>query len=98
MPKVKSKQNIKRRKVKFSLKAAGAKEVLLLGDFNNWNPITPPMKNDGNGTWHKTVMLLPGKYEYKFIIDGEWKEDPRNDHACRNGFGTQNSVLTLTER
>jgi 1,4-alpha-glucan branching enzyme len=96
MPTVKSKQIKKRRKVTFSLEKVGANEVILMGDFNKWNPKIHPMKNDGNGTWNKIVMLSPGRYEYKFMIDGEWREDPQNDQVCLNRFGTQNNVLNLT--
>ena len=71
MSHVKSKQKIKRRRVKFSLKSNGAKEVILMGDFNNWNSKKHPMKSDGDDAWNKTVMLSYGKHEYKFLIDGE---------------------------
>ena len=90
-----SKQIIKRQRITFSFEAATADEVALMGDFNNWNPKKHPMKNDGSGTWNKTVVLSPGKYEYKFYVDGEWAKDPRNDQTCSNCFGTQNSVLNL---
>ena len=96
MSKVKSKQKIKRRRVTFSLEAAKAGEVILMGDFNQWNPKTHSMKNDENGIWNKTVIIPPGKYEYKFLVDGQWKEDPQNDQTCPNCFGTKNSVLNLT--
>jgi 1,4-alpha-glucan branching enzyme len=96
MSKVKSKQTTKRRRVTFSLEATEAEEVVLMGDFNKWNPETHPMKNDGNGIWNKTVTLVPGQYEYKFLIDGNWREDPRNDQACPNCFGSLNSILNLT--
>jgi len=96
MAKVKSKQEIKRRKINFTLDSPDAQEVILMGDFNSWNSKRHPMKRDGKGIWNKTVMLSPGKYEYKFLIDGEWREDPRNDRNCLNCFGTQNSVLNLT--
>ena len=96
MPSIKSKQTLKRRKVLFSLEKVDANEVILMGDFNKWNPKMHPMKNDGNGTWKKIVMLSPGRYEYKFLVDGQWREDPRNGQVCRNRFGTQNSVLNLT--
>jgi 1,4-alpha-glucan branching enzyme len=96
MSKVEIKQNQKRRRTTFSLEATEAKEVVLMGDFNNWNPKTHPMKNDGNGIWNKTVMLFPGTYEYKFLIDGAWKEDPQNYRTCPNGFGTHNSVINVT--
>lgn len=91
------KQIVKRRRVTFSFKATVANEVILMGDFNNWNPKKHPMKNDGGGTWSKTVVLSPGEHEYKFFVDGEWKKDPRNDQTCLNCFGTQNSVLNLEE-
>lgn len=90
------KQRIKRKKVTFSLKVSEAKEIFLMGDFNNWNPKKHPMKNDGNGIWNKIVILPPGKYEYKFLIDGDWKNDPQNDQVCSNCFGTLNSVFDLS--
>ena len=96
MTKVKSKQKMEKQKVIFSIEAAEAKKVILMGDFNNWDPKTHPMKKDGNGVWKKTLMLPPNKYEYKFLIDGDWKEDPRNDQECPNCFGTVNSIFTLT--
>ena len=96
MAKVKPKQKVKRRRVTFSLEATQAKEVILTGDFNNWDPKIHPMKTDGNGLWNKTVMIPPGKYEYKFLIDGDWKEDPQNAQTCPNCFGTQNSIINLS--
>ena len=56
------------------------------------------MKSDGHGTWKKTLMLSPGKYEYKFFIDGAWQEDHRNSQRCLNCFGTQNNVIVLSAR
>ncbi len=96
MSKVKTKQKIKRRKVTFSLETTDANEVILMGDFNDWNPKRHSMKTDGNGVWNKTVIIPPGKYEYKFLIDGNWIEDPQNDQTCLNCFGTLNSVFNLT--
>ena len=96
MSKIRSKQKIKRRRWTFTLEAAEAKEVFLIGDFNHWSPEKHPMKRDENGMWNKVVMLPPGDYEYKFIVDGQWREDPRNDQTCLNCFGTQNNLLNLT--
>jgi len=90
-----SKNKIKQKKVAFSIEAANVKSVTLMADFNNWNPVKHPMKNDGNGTWTKTVMLSPGQYEYKFLIDGNWLEDPQSNSTCRNCFGTYNRVIKL---
>ena len=92
------KQKVKRRRVTFSFEDSAANEVILMGDFNNWHPKKHAMKNNGDRTWNKTVMLAPGRYEYKFFVDGKWKTDPRNSHACANCFGTQNSVLNIEKR
>jgi 1,4-alpha-glucan branching enzyme len=93
--KIKSKQAIKRRRVTFSLEATHASEVILMGDFDNWDPKVHPMKNNGNGIWNRTLMIYPGRYEYKFLVDGQWTEDPQNDQNCPNSFGTYNSVINL---
>ena len=98
MSKAKSKQKIKQRRWTFSLNAAEAKEVILMGDFNNWNPKKHPMKKDDNGKWTKAVLLPPGQYEYKFLVDGQWKEDPQNDRTCSNKFGSYNNVFNLPKR
>ena len=95
-PETKSRQKIKRRRVTFSLETAEVQDVILMGDFNNWNPKTHPMKYDGNGVWNKTVILSPGEYEYKFLIDGSWVEDPLNDQTCPNCFGTRNCIINVT--
>jgi 5'-AMP-activated protein kinase regulatory beta subunit len=96
MTKIKPKQKIKRRRVTFSFESSGAKEVILMGEFNNWNTKTHPMKSNGNGMWKKSVVIPPGRYEYKFLVDEKWKEDPQNDRTCLNCFGTNNNVFNLT--
>jgi len=98
MAKVKPKKNIKRRKISFSFESSDAKEVILMGDFNNWNPKKHPMKKDDNGKWTKAVILPPGQYEYKFLVDGQWKQDPQNNRICPNNLGTYNNVFNLTKR
>jgi 1,4-alpha-glucan branching enzyme len=98
MVKAKTKPKSNLRKVKFSFESANAREVLLLGDFNNWDPQAHPMKNDGNGRWNRTVMIPFGKYEYKFLADGQWLLDPCNDQRCPNCFGGDNSVLNLERK
>jgi len=55
------------------------------------------MQHNENGIWSKTLVLSPGKYEYKFFVDGMWKKDPQNAKTCLNCFGTQNSVFNLEE-
>ena len=97
MSKGKPNQKAKRRRWTFILEAKDAQEVILMGDFNNWSSKKHPMQRDKNGTWNKTVMLFPGNHEYKFLVDGQWREDPSNDRLCQNCFGTYNSVINLPE-
>jgi 1,4-alpha-glucan branching enzyme len=96
MAKAKLEEKVKRRKIIFSLKTSTAHEVILMGDFNDWNAKAHPMNKDENGVWKKTVMLFPGRYEYKFLVDGQWETDPQNDQVCFNRFGTRNSILVVS--
>jgi len=86
----------KRRRIIFSFNAPEAREVSLVGEFNNWDPGKHPMKSDGNGLWTKTVMLEPGIYEYKFLADENWTLDTQNDHSRLNCYGTMNSLITVS--
>jgi 5'-AMP-activated protein kinase regulatory beta subunit len=85
----------KRQRVNFTIEAPEAESVFLVGDFNGWNEKKHPMKQNGNGTWRKTIMIGPGTYEYKFLVDGNWKNDPNNANASNNNFGTQNNWIRL---
>ena len=96
MVRIKTRQEIKRRKVTFSLENADANEVFLIGDFNKWNLRSHPMKSDENGAWVRNVIIPPGEYEYKFIVDGQWKEDPQNEQLSLNCFGTYNNIINVT--
>jgi len=41
------------------------------------------------------VSLNPGKYTYKFFVDGQWMIDPANDEWESNWEGRENSVLWI---
>ena len=85
----------KKGRVSFKLEAPDAQKVSLVGDFNNWNPKTHVMKKDKKGVWSKTILIAPGRYEYKFFVDGEWWNDPHNDQRVLNTFGSINNVLAI---
>jgi 1,4-alpha-glucan branching enzyme len=92
---VKRKARPKRRRTVFSVSAPDAHEVFLAGDFNDWDGRKHPMKKEKNGVWKKVTQLLPGKYEYKFLIDGQWHNDPASAWTCQNAFGTTNNVIEV---
>ena len=82
-------------KVTFVLLDLGAKQVSLAGEFNGWASNGTPMKRDDAGHWETTLALPPGRYEYKFVVDGEWVPDPQARDQVRNQHGTLNSVIEV---
>jgi 1,4-alpha-glucan branching enzyme len=92
---VKRKAEPKRRRTIFSISAPEAHEVFLVGDFNDWDVRKHPMKKEKNGVWKKVTQLLPGRHEYKFLIDGQWHNDPASGWTCQNAFGTTNNVIEV---
>ncbi|HQO38229.1 MAG TPA: isoamylase early set domain-containing protein [Candidatus Omnitrophota bacterium] len=79
----------------FQIFAPQAKKVSVAGSFNNWDPKKVTAKKDTKGNWAVSVSLKPGRYEYKFLIDGSWVNDPKCNNAVYNTFGTQNSVVEV---
>ncbi len=87
------KQSHKRATFKFM--APEAESVLLAGDFNAWDPNAHPLKKVSNGMWRINVSLSPGRYEYRFLVDGQWLNDPECETFVPNPFGSDNSVKNL---
>ena len=86
-------------KVSFRLDAAeasGAKNVQLLGDFNNWDKSTEPMTALKSNDFTATLELEAGKeYQFRYLIDGSaWKNDTQADALVANSFGEENSVVS----
>jgi 1,4-alpha-glucan branching enzyme len=81
--------------VSFTFVEPNAKAVSVAGQFNNWNAKANPLIKDANGIWTATVPLKPGKYQYKFVIDGDWRLDPANSETQDDGGGNMNSVKTV---
>ncbi|MFA4991711.1 MAG: isoamylase early set domain-containing protein [Candidatus Omnitrophota bacterium] len=81
--------------ITFKYSAPEAKEVKLAGDFNSWNPSKTTLKKSKNGTWTRDLNLKPGRYEYKFVVDGQWQKDPFNSLFAKNTYGTENSVIQI---
>ena len=85
----------KRKNVPFQVSAPQARQVYLSGTFNFWDARTLPMKRDEKGVWRTEITLSSGRYEYKFIVDGQWQNDPANTQTVANTFGTHNSVIQV---
>jgi len=76
----------------FSLTAADAASVLLVGDFTQWQQNPIPMKRDGNGVWSTMIALGAGTHRYRFLVDGEWRDDPDCILRVQNPYGSEDSV------
>jgi hypothetical protein len=78
--------------VKFTFVAPSAKQVFLVGDFNDWDVSKTPMAESG-GTWTVVVPMPAGRHQYSFMVDGKsWSNDPNAPSAPDDGFGHTNSV------
>ena len=80
-------------KVIFEVYAPRAKSVYLVGILTTG--ISGLVHGKENGVWVITLDLPPGKYEYRYLIDGGWYNDPQK---CRilTGWG-ENSVLEVEQ-
>ncbi|MBV8781643.1 MAG: AAA family ATPase [Phycisphaerae bacterium] len=82
--------------VVFAARFENARKVLIAGDFNNWLPMSTPMQNGGvPGRWRTTLPLSPGRYRYRFVVDGKWVTDPHNQYVEANQFGELNNVIEV---
>lgn len=71
---------------------SNAKHVYISGSFNAWSTKKTPMQKIGNG-WELSIKLQPGKYTYKYIVDGRWIHDPSNRQREKNEHNSYNSVV-----
>ena len=53
------------------------------------------MQLQEDGHWETTIALAPGRYEYKFVVDGQWLPDPLAHENVWNQHGTLNSVVEV---
>lgn len=79
--------------LRFILHAPQATQVALCGDFNAWSQ--EAMRQTQAGQWEASKTLPPGQYEYKFLVDGQWIQDPQARESVPNPFGTSNSVVKV---
>ncbi|GAB4343313.1 MAG: hypothetical protein Kow0099_21600 [Candidatus Abyssubacteria bacterium] len=84
-------------RVTFSYFDPGAQEVKVAGEFNDWLPSAQHnLRRDQDGRWVVRLPLKPGRYQYKFIVDGRWAKDPSNPNEVIGEFGQENSLLDVS--
>jgi 1,4-alpha-glucan branching enzyme len=83
-------------KQSFHINAPSATSVLLAGDFTQWQKKPMSMQKDKGGVWSAIVNLGPGKHKYRFIVDGEWRDDPECTSRVPNPFGGHDMVRDVS--
>lgn len=80
---------------RFRCEAPTAFTVKLVADFTGWEKRPLDLVRADDGVWRLTVALPPGRYTYRFMIDGEWCDDPACQYCEPNPFGTRNAVIEV---
>ncbi len=83
--------------VRFSIYIPDAKNVSMVGDFNNWQTEDITLtEREKKGIWTVDIYLKPGRYNYMFLVDGQrWVTDPNADTLIDDGFGNKNAVIKV---
>jgi alpha-amylase/alpha-mannosidase (GH57 family) len=82
--------------VLFTFDAPGAERVTIAGEFNAWAPAASQMARAEGSTWRIVLVLKPGRYEYKFVVDGsDWHADPDNPLSVPDPYGGRNSFIVV---
>jgi 1,4-alpha-glucan branching enzyme len=79
----------------FTMNAPGAASVCLVGDFTHWRERPIPLKRSKSGVWKTVVGLPPGTYHYRFLVDGQWRDDPACKLHAPNPFGSEDDVCVV---
>jgi hypothetical protein len=80
----------------FELHAPRARSVQLAGDFTEWRAEPMAPESGSTGRWRCTKPLPRGEYRYKFIVDGQWINDPLNPLRKPNPFGGTDSIVRVS--
>lgn len=94
-PNSKPARKLDTRRVDFEYYAPLSEKVHLAGTFNDWKKESCPLKKDFVGKWKVTLILPPGRYEYRYLVDGVWENDQRPVECVPNAFGSWNCVVTV---
>jgi len=78
--------------ITFDPKEKKYNKIQIAGDMNDWNPARNYLKLKDK-LWETDLLLFPGKYQYKLVVDGKYILDPGNSESMDNNVGSYNSVM-----
>jgi len=82
--------------VNFFYSNPAAQSVSVIGDFNNWNPLTNPMRRREDGWWFAEVPLTHGHHHYVFLVDGLPRLDPRASGTVETDRFSKASIVAVS--
>ncbi len=82
-------------KITFSFYAPLSSRVSVAGSFNGWNAESYQLLRREDGFWIGEFVMQPGRYEYMFVIDGNWENAQGTQEKVDNGMGGFNNVLIV---
>ena len=80
----------------FFYSAPEANSVQLVGDFTRWQDHPIQLVKQVSGVWKTSVGLAAGTYHYRFLVDGQWCDDPQCTVRIPNVFGSHNMVRKVS--
>ncbi|MFT2111160.1 isoamylase early set domain-containing protein [Marinomonas sp. 2405UD68-3] len=85
-------------KVKFSLSKAdieSAKNIAVVGDFNNWDITANPLRKQKSGVFSSTVDLeIDRSYQFRYVLDGKiWINDTEADSFVPSNVSLEQNCL-----
>jgi len=82
----------------FQPMVSGVQSVYVAGTFNDWNGNADRMHDlNGDGIYETTLLLPPGRYLYKIVVDGQWLSDPNASQFESDGRDGRNSILMVDD-
>jgi len=82
--------------VNFRCAAPAARFVCVVGDFNEWNPNSHPLRRREDGWWFIEVMLPHGHHRYRFLVDNEPVLDPASAGIARDELNERVSLVAVS--
>lgn len=85
----------RKRQVWLRVRADGAGVVSVTGEFTGWSAEGVRLKRGTEGLWRARLSLPPGEYQYRLLVDGQWRDHEEAERRVPNPYGSQNAVLTV---
>lgn len=83
--------------VAISIHAPAAREVYVAGAFDPYWQKRHALTKTAGGRWTLALDLPPGRYEFQFMVDGQWRHD-ESLPMIPDAFGGYNNVLIVLPR